>query len=122
MRLKLDENLPVSLKTRLVALGFDADTVLDEGLQGRSDHDVFAAAQAERRLLVTQDLDFSDVRTFAPGTHSGVVLVRLPEADQWQLADFVAACFALDESRSWAGCFVVVTPAKVRVLRPPTQP
>src|SRR5687768_11681303 len=34
-------------------------------------------AQSAARFLVTQDLDFSDVRKFAPGTHAGIMLVRL---------------------------------------------
>lgn len=70
MKLKLDENLPASAAPRLAALGHDVHTVLDESLGGKQDTVVWAAAQAEGRMLVTCDLDFSDVRTFAPGTHS----------------------------------------------------
>ncbi len=62
MRIKLDENLPTSLVESLVELGHDADSVQQEGLQGAPDPDVWAATQADERLLVTQDLDFSDVR------------------------------------------------------------
>ena len=82
MKLKLDENLPGSAAPRLAALGFDVDTVLDEGLRGQSDDTVWAAAQREQRFLVTQDLDFSDLRRFAPGTHEGVLIVRLPDSEQ----------------------------------------
>ncbi|MBK8938272.1 MAG: DUF5615 family PIN-like protein [Polyangiaceae bacterium] len=120
MKLKLDENLPTSAKGRLQHLGFEVDTVLDEGLGGRSDDEVFAAAQREQRLLVTQDLDFSDMRKFAPGTHAGIFIARVPEPDQWQLADFLAAAFGLPEASSWAGCLVVATLTKIRVLRAPT--
>lgn len=60
MRLKLDENLPKSLVTSLTALGHDVDTVVEEGLKGRSDDEVWEAAQNHERFLVTQDLDFSD--------------------------------------------------------------
>lgn len=62
MKFKLDEYIPKSAPTRLAALGYDVDTVLDEQLGGRSDEDVWAAAQAEGRFLVTHDLDFSDTR------------------------------------------------------------
>ncbi|WP_436611369.1 DUF5615 family PIN-like protein [Sorangium sp. So ce1024] len=68
MRIKLDENLPSSLVEALAQLGHDVDSVPQERLQGSSDPDIWAAAQAEGRFLVTQDLDFSDVRQFAPGT------------------------------------------------------
>ncbi|HMI85971.1 MAG TPA: DUF5615 family PIN-like protein [Polyangiaceae bacterium] len=118
MRLKLDENIARSVAPRLAALGFDVDTVLDEHLGGRSDEDVWAAAQAEGRFLVTQDLDFSDVRKFRPGTHAGALIVRLPDSEQWRVADHLVAWFSAPDARSWSRCFVVATVHKVRVLRP----
>jgi len=81
VKLKLDENIPQSAATRLAALGYDVDTVLEEQLGGRSDEDVWAAAQGEGRFLVTHDLDFSDTRKFEPGKHAGVLIVRLPDSD-----------------------------------------
>jgi predicted nuclease of predicted toxin-antitoxin system len=87
MKLKLDENLPATLAVRLRELGHDADTVRDEGLTGRPDELVWQAAQAEGRFLVTQDLDFSDARKFAPGTHCGILLVRIPVLDHWRASD-----------------------------------
>ena len=62
MTIKLDENLPERLVAALAALGHDVDTVRAEHLAGRDDPDVWAAAQATGRFLITQDLDFSDVR------------------------------------------------------------
>jgi len=47
VRIKLDENLPVSLAARLTALGHSVDTVIDEGLAGRDDGSVWQAAQGE---------------------------------------------------------------------------
>jgi predicted nuclease of predicted toxin-antitoxin system len=73
MRVKLDENLPVDLVAELARLGHDADTAPREGLAGNPDDAVWAASQTAQRLLVTQDLDFSDIRKFAPGTHHGLV-------------------------------------------------
>ena len=117
MKLKLDENLPESAVPRLTALGFDVDTVLSEKLGGHSDADVWAAAQADRRLLVTHDLDFSDVRKFAPGTHHSLLIVRLPDSEQWRAADHLVAWFSDPEAQSWGGCLVVATTHKVRVVR-----
>jgi predicted nuclease of predicted toxin-antitoxin system len=118
VRLKLDENIAASAAVRLSALGHDVHTVLDEGLGGRSDVDVWGAAQAELRLLVTQDLDFSDERRFAAGTHAGILLVRLPDAEQWRVSDYLVAWFSASDASSWERCFVVATPNKVRVRRP----
>ena len=84
MKLKLDENVPVSAAARIRALDYDIDTVRDEGLVGRADEKVWEGAQAAGRLLITQDLDFSDARKFAPGTHHGILLIRIPDSEQWR--------------------------------------
>lgn len=118
MRLKLDENLPDGLVALLRERGFDADSVPDEGLGGAPDAAVWEAAQSTQRFLITQDLDFADLRRFTPGTHCGLLLVRLREDEQWQAAEHVVEWMARAEARSWAGCVVVATPRKIRVLRP----
>ncbi len=118
MRIKLDENIPRSVRARVKGRDLDIDTVLDEGLGGRRDDDIWAAAQAEGRFLVTQDLDFSDRRKFAPGTHHGLLLVRLPDSEPWRIGDYVTAWLSSPDVASWARCFVVATPTKVRVSRP----
>ncbi|MGB8295346.1 MAG: DUF5615 family PIN-like protein [Polyangia bacterium] len=118
MKIKLDENIPHTVRPRLASLGLDADTVRDEGLGGRRDVDIWDAAQAEQRFLVTQDLDFSDRRRFVPGTHCGLLLVRLPDSEQWRIGDYVTAWLSSPDAATWARCFVVATPTKVRIMRP----
>lgn len=66
MRIKLDENMPTGLVLALTSLGHDVDTVPQENLTGQPDSAIWAAAQSEGRVLVTQDLDFSDVRKYKP--------------------------------------------------------
>jgi predicted nuclease of predicted toxin-antitoxin system len=72
MKIKLDENIAQSAVGRLAALGHDVDTVQQEALTGRPDSEVWAAAQREARFLVTHDLDFSDARLFAAGSHGAL--------------------------------------------------
>jgi predicted nuclease of predicted toxin-antitoxin system len=118
VKLKLDENIAESAAARLTTLGFDVDTALAEGLGGKSDAEVWASAQREGRFLVTHDLDFSDVRKFVPGTHHGLLVVRLPDTEQWRTADHLVGWFSSADVASWTGCLVVATPNKVRVSRP----
>ena len=107
MRIKLDENLPVVLVTELAALGHDVDSVPGEELASRSDAEIWTAAQRARRFLITQDLDFSDIRQFAP---NGATLAELAGAAglRWTIEE----CFERDksdlgldhcEARSWHG-------------------
>jgi len=118
MRIKLDENIADSAAVRLTALGHDVHTVLQEGLSGHTDREVWEATQEEGRFLITQDLDFSDERRFAAGSHAGILLVRLPDVEQWRISDYLSAWFSTPEVGTWDRCFIVATPHKVRVRRP----
>jgi predicted nuclease of predicted toxin-antitoxin system len=121
MKIKLDENLPLALVPLLKALGHDAQTTQEEGLQGCPDEQVWDAAQEESRFLVTQDLDFSDSRRFAPGSHCGVLIVRLHTPSRENLTERIANLFRTEAAEDWSGCFVVATERKVRVRRPPSR-
>lgn len=116
MKIKLDENLPARLAAILSAHGHDVHTVPDENLSGRPDADIWQAVRREERFLITQDLDFSDTRRFAPGTHAGLLLLRLREPGAGALVAAVRAIAG--EIAGWSGCFIVVTENKVRVRRP----
>jgi predicted nuclease of predicted toxin-antitoxin system len=118
MHIKLDENLPTRLARALAGLGHDVDTVPAEGLAGRNDPEVWAAAQRAKRCFITQDLDFSDTRRYAPGSHHGLLLVRLREPGRNALLNRVLALFESEGGAGLAGCFVVASDRKTRVLRP----
>ena len=119
MKIKLDENLPASLVGILVALGHETDTVEDEGVNGRSDEVVWDRAQRDGRFLITQDLDFSDIRKFAPGTHHGILLIRMREPSRRSLQERIGQLFAMEESRSWGKGFIVATDLKIRATLAP---
>jgi predicted nuclease of predicted toxin-antitoxin system len=93
-------------------------TVPDEGLAGAIDPEIWAIAQHEERFLVTQDLDFSNIRQFAPGTHCGILLVRLRAPGRLALAQAVTRLFATEPVEDWYGCFLVLTERKLRIHRP----
>lgn len=119
MKIKLDENLPGTLVRTLSAIGHEVDTVAEEGLSGRDDTTVWQAAQVAGRFFVTQDLDFSDMRQFQPGTHAGLLLVRLAKPGRLALTKHVTQVFSSSgDVDCWHGCFIVATDVKLRVHRP----
>ena len=118
MKLKLDENLPSGLVAILNSLGHQTDTVPQEGIAGRDDFVVWEAAQSAGRFLITQDLDFSDIRKFQPGTHHGLLLVRLHDPKRSALIQRIKYIFETQNVQSWSKCFVVVSDQKIRIHRP----
>jgi predicted nuclease of predicted toxin-antitoxin system len=122
MKIKLDENLPDRLALLLTQLGHDVQTIPAEGLAGKPDRDIWDAVQKESRFLVTQDLDFSDLRQFAPGSHHGLLLIRLHSPNRKNLIARVVELFKQEGVVDWSGCFVVATERKIRVVRPQSRP
>ena len=118
MRIKIDENMPARLSDVLIKLGHDVETVPEEGLAGTVDDIVWQASQEERRFLITQDLDFSDIRKFAPGTHYGLLLVRLRDPNRAALINKVESIFRSESVSEWGRCLVIATERKVRVRCP----
>lgn len=102
----------------LRALGHDAEHVYTKNLSGRPDPDVMALAQAEERFLITSDRRFADMRIFMPGTHSGLLFIRLKHPARRALFAKVRTLFATEDVESWSRCFVVASDRKLRVRRP----
>lgn len=118
MRIKLDENLPVEFVEVLRRLSHEADTVQQEGLAGQDDEVIWPVVVAAGRFFITQDLGFSDVRRFVPGSHHGLMVVRLMSAGRRALLDRLTWVFENEPIEEWRGCHVVVTGRKVRIKRP----
>jgi predicted nuclease of predicted toxin-antitoxin system len=118
MKIKLDENIPVRIQTLLWQLGHDTDTVHQENLAGGTDERIWQAAQEAGRFLITQDLDFSDIQRFRPGTHAGILVMRLRGGGREAIVSRVRQVFQTEAVDAWQGCFVVVSERKIRVRHP----
>jgi predicted nuclease of predicted toxin-antitoxin system len=118
MKIKLDENLPFGLVGILSKFGHEIDTIPQEGLKGCNDEQVWEAAQKSGRFLITQDLNFSNINLFKPGTHCGLLLIRLRNPGRNALLDRIETILKTEEIERWRGCFVVFTEHKIRVRHP----
>lgn len=118
MRIKLDENLPDRLVSVLGGLGHDTDTVVREGLGGKPDVELWPEVQKAERFLITKDLGFSDERAYPPGTHHGILVLRLSDDRSVAAVERLGAVFQKEAVEAWGRNLVVVTDHKVRVRLP----
>ena len=118
MKFKLDENLPVSSAAILARAGHDVDTVGEEGLSGAPDPEVVAAATAAGRVLISLDVGLADIRAYSPGSHAGIVVLRLTDqsaaAVSMALSDLATAAAA----DSLAGAVAVLQRGLLRIRHP----
>jgi predicted nuclease of predicted toxin-antitoxin system len=118
VKFKLDENLPASAAGSLTNSGHDVDTVAAEGLTGAPDRDVVAAATAEGRVLITLDRGVGDLRAYPPGSHAGIVVLRLTDQSAPAVGDAIAVLANWDGLEALAGNVAVLQRGMLRIRRP----
>ena len=118
LAVKLHENLGSSQAELLGKAGYSAERVTEEGLSGAEDRKVWDRVVAEGRFFITLDLDFSDVREFAPGTHPGLLLLRPRNRGRDAVIEILQRVIHDYPLVTLKGCFVVADVNQTRIRRP----
>jgi len=117
LKVIVDEDLPRRAVQLLREHGYDAASVVELGMSGWKDPQVWIAAQTDQRFLVTADKGFGDIRVYPPSTHRGILLLR-PDEDGIrpviELLQKVLASYNLEEL---AGAITVANPRGIRLRR-----
>ena len=114
MKFKLDENLPVELASDLRSLGYDVDTVHDEGLRGAADPAVVDAALAADRILFTLDKGIANLQRYPVRQHAGVVLFRPDTSGRGAVIAFVRERLPRVLEVDLTNRLIVVGPSRIR--------
>ncbi len=114
MKLKIDENLPADCASLFREAGFEAATVAEESLSGADDSVLFDRCRAEHRVLITLDLDFDNVQTYPPGSHSGIVVFRPGSQDKPMLISVLKRLLPVLTRRSPERQLWIVEPDRIR--------
>jgi predicted nuclease of predicted toxin-antitoxin system len=115
MKFKTDENMPVEAADDLRQAGHDALTVADQQLAGQPDVRVAEVCQAERRALLTLDLDFSDIRAFPPSNYVGIIVLRPSVQTIKNIQRLVAQVIALAPTEPLAAHLWIVDESQIRI-------
>ena len=118
MLVKLDENLARAHASFLRAAGHDAERVTDEHLSGAPDDVVWQRACDEGRFFITLDLDFSDIRSYPPGTHPGILLLRPHNTGRAAVLNVLSSVLRDHGLESLRGCLAVADENRTRIRRP----
>lgn len=119
MKLLADENTHGDVVIWMRSAGHDVVYVA-ESAAGLTDDQVLALANAEERVLVTDDKDFGEIVFRRRLTTHGIVLLRLTAPVVQDRIDRLAAVWPAIE-RHMPGRFIVVGDTKVRI-RPLVMP
>jgi len=119
MRFLIDMNLGTEVAVWLRTQGHDAVHLRELGLQELGDQAVLAKAMAEKRVVLTFDLDFADIATAAGEARVAVILFRLRSAETARIIDRLRAVLTSAARALETGAVVIVEEARVRIRRLP---
>ena len=92
--------------------------MLEVGLQGGTDSEVFQWAQVNRCIIMTFDRDFADRRDLGAGLHCGLIHLRIRPTTIEQIRLALDRLLAQTDDADLDGALVVVGRNNIRVLRP----
>ncbi|NIM99396.1 MAG: hypothetical protein GTO24_15400 [candidate division Zixibacteria bacterium] len=115
MKFKVDENLPVEISELLRQAGHDATTILEQDLSGVSDSDIAAFCQRERRVFLTLDTGFADIRAYPPEEFSGLVVLRLKRQDKPYILEIFARLIQIFPTEPLEGHLWIVEEGRIRI-------
>ena len=115
MKFKIGQNLPIEAADLLAAAGHDAMTVYEQSLGGAPDERIVDVCKHEGRILITADLDLSDIRRYPPSQTPGYMVLRLPRQSKQALLDLLAKAIPMLAARPIDGRLWIVEPDRLRI-------
>jgi predicted nuclease of predicted toxin-antitoxin system len=115
MQFKIDENVHSDAADLLRQHGHNVLTVFEQGLRGKDDEDIASVCRQEARVIVTLDLDFSDIRGYPPADYHGIIVLRLNDQSRLSVLNVLARIMPLIESEELAGRLWIVDEHQVRI-------
>jgi predicted nuclease of predicted toxin-antitoxin system len=101
--------------------GHDAVHLLDEGLERLGDLEIFNKAAREKRILLTFDLDFTDIAAASGGKSVSVVLFRLRRARAPQVRARLTETLSQLGPAIEDGAIVIVQDTRLRIRHLPIE-
>lgn len=115
MRFKVDENLPTEAAELLRSRAWDALTVNEQAMEGCADSVLAQVCREELRTLVTLDLDFADIRSYAPTQHAGIIVLRPPTQSKRDVLRLLERAVEQMARERMSGTLWVVDEAGIRI-------
>lgn len=114
MRLLVDADLPVSLAQVLRAQGHDVVAVHDLQPPPLPDPAIYRRALEEQRILITRDLDFSNILTFRPNAPAGIIVLRVRALSPPEVAALVHDALTRLSEPQLQGAITIIQPGRYR--------
>lgn len=115
LNFKIDENLPIEIVDSLRRANYDALTVEEQGLKGTPDYNIAEVCKKEGRIIVTLDIDFSDVRTYPPDEYPGIIVLRVKRQSRRHIINIFNRTIPFFNTEPIKHCLWIVEENRLRI-------
>jgi len=115
VRFLADMGVDVRVVHWLRSQGHDAAHLRERAMQRASDAEIFRVALAEERIVLTFDLDFSDLASVTRDDRARVMLFRMANARSQNVIDRLRAVLTESHDVFGRGVIVIVEDARHRI-------
>jgi len=117
MKSLLDHCVTGKTRVLLEKAGFATIALKELGKASAPDSEVLAIAKSREAILLTCDLEFGNVLIYPPGSHSGIILLRISQATENQVHSLLLKALAEIDPSLLSRSLVVIDKNKYRVRR-----
>jgi len=117
MKFKVDENLPQQVCNVLEEAGHQAVAVHHQHLEGAPDNKIIEICKSEERCLITMDRHFEDLLRYPPGTHYGIIVLRLENLSMSYVLHRIQSILSHVSEFSLSGQLWIVEPGRIRIKK-----
>ncbi len=121
IRLLLDMGIAQSTGRYLQSHGHDTVHLAEQGLERLPDDRIVAKAQAERRTVVTHDLDFGRIVALSGRSVPSIITLRLTDMRPERVNTALVDALRKADSALREGALVTITDNGIRVRLLPTE-
>jgi len=122
MRFLVDACVDVGVSRWLNEQGHDSTHLRDEQLHRLPDDDIFTKADAEKRAIVTLDLDFNEILSFSGGRVVSTITFRVHNTRAAFLIKRLESVLMNVIPFLERGAIVIIEDARYRVRQLPIEP
>ncbi len=95
--------------------GHDTETAQGAGLAGKPDDEILAYAVRHERVLITIDMDFSNIKHYPPKTHKGIIVAKMRPRNAQEVHRVLERLLDIVEEKTLNQSLVIVDQNKYRI-------
>lgn len=113
MKFLTDENVSPKVVRALREKGHNVFDIKEEGLQGVSDDEIMKRARSIKHIIVSEDLDFGNLRRFPLIKHPGAILMHFQNMKPRLVAGHVLSFIKNKNPQKLEGCIFLLEEGRV---------